>query len=103
MIRVWGGGWYETDYFYDLCDKKGIIVWQDFAFANNLFPADDDFLKNIIEEVRDNLKVIRNHPSLGFFNGNNEVMQGWNEWGYSSLNQGKNKKLVWSWYQRIFE
>jgi beta-mannosidase len=77
MIRLWGGGWYETDYFYELCDRLGIMIWHDFPFANSLYPADFDFLSNIIEETRDNLRRIRNHPAVVFFNGNNEILQGW--------------------------
>jgi len=89
MIRLWSGGWYETDYFYEVCDRLGIMVWHDFPFANSMYLADYDMLANIIEETRDNLRRIRNHPAVVFFNGNNEIMQGWQQWGWSGMNGGE--------------
>lgn len=103
MIRLWGGGWYETDIFYQLCDKLGIMVWHDFPFANSLYPADYDMLSNIIAETRDNLRRIRNHPAVVFFNGNNEIQQGLDQWGWSGMNQGPNGQLVRGWYSKIFD
>ncbi|MDE6077507.1 MAG: glycoside hydrolase family 2 protein, partial [Muribaculaceae bacterium] len=64
MIRVWGGGVYEDDYFYELCDRNGILVWQDFMFACSTYPVDDAFLANIRQEAIDNVKRIRNHCSI---------------------------------------
>lgn len=72
-IRVWGGGYYPDDYFYDLCDEMGLIVWQDFMFACASYELDDEFERNITEEVRTNLKRIRNHACLGILSGNNEM------------------------------
>ncbi len=72
-IRVWGGGIYPDDYFFDLCDRYGIIVWEDFMFACSVYPADREFLSNIEHELVSNIKRIRNHPSLGLWCGNNEV------------------------------
>jgi beta-mannosidase len=72
-IRVWGGGIYPFDDFFDLCDKYGIIVWQDFMFACSIYPADMEFIENVEQELADNIKRIRNHPSLGLWCGNNEV------------------------------
>jgi beta-mannosidase len=71
-IRVWGGGIYPEDYFFDLCDEFGIIVWQDFMFACSVYPSDREFINNIEQELADNIKRIRNHPSLGLWCGNNE-------------------------------
>ncbi len=72
-IRVWGGGYYPDDYFYDICDELGLIVWQDFMFACASYELDDDFEANITEEIIDNVKRIRHHASLGLWCGNNEM------------------------------
>lgn len=74
MIRVWGGGYYETDKFYSLCDKYGILVWQDFAFACAPYPFYDElFLNNIKSEVENVIKRIRHHAALAIWCGNNEI------------------------------
>ncbi len=74
MLRVWGGGYYESDIFYDLCDKYGILVWQDFGFACMPYPFyDEEFLNNIRQEVTDNVRRLRHHPSLALWSGNNEI------------------------------
>jgi beta-mannosidase len=74
MLRAWGGGIYENDDFYDLCDELGILVWQDFIFACGMYPSwDDDFLTNVEAEARDNVRRIRHHPSLAIWCGNNEL------------------------------
>lgn len=75
-IRVWGGGYYPQDYFFELCDKLGLLVWQDFMFACRLYELSDDFVENIEHEFRHNIRRIRNHPSLVLWCGNNEI-----EWG----------------------
>lgn len=81
MIRVWGGGVYEDDYFYDLCDRNGILVWQDFMFACSTYPADEAFLANIRQEAIDNVKRIRNHCSIALWCGNNECQDVYYGWG----------------------
>ena len=74
MIRVWGGGYYESDTFYNLCDEKGILVWQDFMFACQAYPFfDNDFLSNVKDEIEYNIKRLRHHPSLALWCGNNEI------------------------------
>lgn len=82
MLRVWGGGIYENDIFYDLCDQNGILVWQDIMFACAMYPGDQEFLDNVAAEVEDNVKRLRNHPSLAMWCGNNENEAGWNSWGW---------------------
>ncbi|MEK0313242.1 beta-mannosidase [Cohnella sp. 56] len=73
-IRVWGGGFYPDDYFYDLCDEYGLIVWQDFMFACGVYPLDDGaFIDNAVAELADNVKRIRHHASIGLICGNNEI------------------------------
>ena len=85
MLRVWGGGIYEEDLFYDLCDQNGILVWQDIMFACAMYPADEEFLANVRQEVIDNASRLRNHPSLAMYCGNNEVEISWHEWGWKEL------------------
>ncbi len=85
MIRVWGGGIYEEDIFYDLCDKYGIMVWQDFMFACSLYPWDDDFLASVEKEAVDNVRRLRNHPSIAIWCGNNEITELWHHWGYQKV------------------
>jgi beta-mannosidase len=76
-IRVWGGGYYPEDYFYDICDQYGIIVWQDLMYACNIYVMNGDFERNIIAETRDNVSRIRHHACLGLWCGNNENELGW--------------------------
>jgi beta-mannosidase len=77
MIRVWGGGIYEDDHFYEICDELGLAVWQDFIFACGTYPSyDDDFMKNVEAEARDNIKRLRHHACIAVWCGNNEIEQG---------------------------
>lgn len=82
MLRVWGGGTYEDDLFYDLCDQYGILVWQDFMFACSLYPAEGALLENIRQEAIDNVKRLRNHASIALWCGNNECNDAWFNWGW---------------------
>lgn len=86
-IRVWGGGYYPEDYFYDLCDKYGMLVWQDFMFACAVYELTEDFKNNIIEEIKDNVRRVRHHASLGLWCGNNEMESGWESWGFPKTPQ----------------
>jgi beta-mannosidase len=72
-IRVWGGSLYPESYFFDICDRLGLVVYQDFMFACHTYPVTDEFLANVSEEIKDNVKRIRNHASLGLWSGNNEI------------------------------
>ncbi len=74
-IRVWGGGYYPEDWFYDICDELGLIVWQDFMFACAAYELSEDFEENIRRELIDNIKRLRHHASLGLWCGNNEMEQ----------------------------
>ena len=82
MLRVWGGGIYENDEFYELCDKYGILVWQELMFACGMYPSDDGFLENVKAEINDNVKRIRNHSCLALYCGNNENEVSWYSWGW---------------------
>lgn len=74
-IRVWGGGYYPSDTFYELCDELGLIVWQDLMFANNAYEFNEAFARNVREEILDNVKRLRHHACLGLICGNSEVEQ----------------------------
>ncbi|MCK3685375.1 glycoside hydrolase family 2 protein [Maribellus sp. YY47] len=105
MLRVWGGGIYENDIFYDLCDENGILVWQDFMFACAMFPNNPDFLENIKQEAIDNVKRLRNHPSIALWCGNNEILTAWNTWGWKALAEKEGADVpekVWQAYVDIF-
>ncbi|HYJ91785.1 MAG TPA: glycoside hydrolase family 2 protein, partial [Pyrinomonadaceae bacterium] len=99
MVRVWGGGIYEDDYYYDLADELGILVWQDFMFACSMYPGDKAFLDNVRGEVIDNVKRLRDHPSIVIWVGNNEIETAWQHWGGW---KDKNPSFVWEDYQKLF-
>jgi len=82
-IRVWGGGYYHEDYFYDLCDQYGLIVWQDHMYACGAYDFNDEFKENIKLETIDNVKRLRHHASLGLWSGNNELEYAWAEWEWT--------------------
>jgi beta-mannosidase len=86
MLRVWGGGLYEEERFYDLCDRYGILVWQDFIFSCSIYALDQpDFVENVRQEVLDNVRRLRHRASLALWCGNNEMEWGWESWGWSKL------------------
>ena len=82
MIRVWGGGIYEDNRFYEAADEMGILVWQDFIFACTTYPSDPNFLRRVAEEAEYNIKRLRNHASLAMWCGNNEIYEGMRFWGW---------------------
>lgn len=77
MIRIWGGGVYEDDLFYSLCDSLGILVWQDFMFACTMYPGTEKFLAEVEQEVKQNVVRLRNFASVALWCGNNENETGW--------------------------
>ncbi len=84
MLRVWGGGFYEEERFYDLCDRYGILVWQEFIFSCSIYPLDDlNFLDNVRTEVVQNIRRLRHRASLACWCGNNEMEWGWVEWNWN--------------------
>lgn len=84
MLRVWGGSRYANQDFYNYCNENGILVWQDFPFACALYPGDSLFFENVRKEAEQNIKSIANNPSLALFCGNNEIWEGWFNWGWKS-------------------
>lgn len=105
MLRVWGGGIYEKDIFYDLCDEHGILVWQDFMFACSLYPAEGELLKNIQEEAIDNVIRLRNHASIALWCGNNECQDAWYSWGLKDQYTAKSPTIaskIWKQYSDMY-
>jgi beta-mannosidase len=80
MVREWGGGYYESDDFYDICDELGILVWQEFMFGGDMVPGDVEFQENVRQEAIEQIKRLRDHPSIVIWCGNNEVETGWYHW-----------------------
>ncbi len=81
MLREWGGGYYESDDFYDICDELGIMVWQEFMFGGDMVPGDTAFQENVRQEAVDQIKRLRDHASIVLWCGNNEVETAWHHWG----------------------
>ncbi|MCE5199173.1 MAG: glycoside hydrolase family 2 protein [Armatimonadota bacterium] len=97
MLRVWGGGFYEDEIFYDLCDEYGILVWQDFMFACAFYPADPAYLDNVRQEAEYNIKRLRNRACIALWCGNNEM-----EWLGSGEWDSKRNALRKEQYRKIF-
>ncbi len=98
MIRVWGGGIYEQDEFYDLCDELGLCVWQDFMFACQPYPAFDPvFMKNVEEEAVYNIKRLRHHASIAMYCGNNELEQ------CNCVSDTNKECMTWGEYKSLFD
>lgn len=104
MIRVWGGGIYEEDNFYRVCDELGIMVWQDFMFANSMYPNTKEFHENVEAEIVDNVKRLRNHPCIALWCGNNEIEVAWHNWGWQKQfgYSEKDSTEIWENYLSIF-
>lgn len=105
MIRVWGGGIYEADAFYEACDENGILVWQDLMFAGSFYPADEHFLNNVKKEVEYQVNRLQNHPCIALWCGNNEIDEAIVNWGYQKqFGYSPSDSLqVWKDYQKVFE
>ncbi len=98
MLRVWGGGIYEQDVFYDLCDELGLCIWQDFIFACATYPTfDDEWMANVRQEFVDNVKRIRHHPCIALWCGNNEMEQGLVADDWTSY------AMSWKDYSRLYD
>jgi len=106
MIREWGGGYYESDDFYDICDELGIMVWQEFMFGGDMIPGDVAFQENVREEAIEQIKRLRDHPSIVIWCGNNEVETGWHSWEdrqeFKEAISPKIRDRVWQDYMVMF-
>jgi beta-mannosidase len=106
MVREWGGGYYESDDFYDICDELGIMVWQEFMFGGDMVPGDVAFQENVRQEAIDQIKRLRDHPSIVLWCGNNEVETGWLHWGdtgaFKELIIPPARERVWQDYIILF-
>lgn len=101
MIRLWGGGQFEYDIFYDICDEKGLLIWHDFMFACAMYPGTKEYQDNIRHEIEDNVKRLRNHPSIALWCGNNEVLDLW-ERGEKLITGWLARIKIEKWYDNIF-
>ncbi|NUP24393.1 MAG: glycoside hydrolase family 2 protein [Streptomyces sp.] len=89
MLRVWGGGIYESDDFYDVCDERGVLVWQDFPFACAFYGEEEPLRSEVEAEARENVTRLVSHPSLALWNGNNENLVAFTDWpGWRDTLQG---------------
>lgn len=108
MIRIWGGGIYESDDFYDKCDEVGILIWQDFMFACSMYPGNEEFLENVAAEAQDQIIRLRNHPCIALWCGNNEIDMAWAQhnmlggWGWKQRYRKKTRAKIWQANTRIF-
>ena len=108
MLRVWGGGFYENELFYRLCNESGILVWQDFMFACSMYPGNEEFLQKVQAEARYNIKRLRNHPSIALWCGNNEMDVAWSQykefggWWWKQRYGRRKRKKIWAAYEKVF-
>ncbi|WP_327190167.1 glycosyl hydrolase 2 galactose-binding domain-containing protein [Streptomyces xinghaiensis] len=89
LLRVWGGGIYETEDFYDVCDERGVLVWQDFPFACASYPEEEPLWSEVEAEARENVARLSSHASLALWNGANENMWGYRDWGWPEQLRGR--------------
>ncbi len=102
MIRVWGGGIYEDERFYDLADENGILIWQDFMFACTPYPSDPDFMRRVNEEADYNIRRLRNHASLAMWCGNNEILEALKYWGLQKKYTSEVYQSMYDGYDKLF-
>lgn len=101
MLRVWGGGYYVDEKMYEACDENGILIWQDFPFACALYPASEEFLREVELEARENVLRISSHASLAIWCGNNEIWEGWGNWSWDK--EVKDTALAVENYNKLFK
>ena len=105
MLRVWGGGIYPSDDFFNICDSLGILVWQDFMYAGSMYPFDETFLENARIEAEEQVRRLASHPSLALWCGGNEISEGYYNWGWQqSLGWSEeDDQAIKAGYDRLFE
>jgi beta-mannosidase len=106
MVREWGGGYYESDDFYDICDELGIMVWQEFMFGGDMVPGGAAFQSNVMQEAIEQVTRLRDHPSVVLWCGNNEIETGWVHWedrqAFKEMVSPANREQVWQDYVVLF-
>lgn len=102
MVRVWGGGVYPPDVFFEACSERGILVWQDFMFACSMYPWSNGFIGNVRVEAEQQVKRLRAHTSLALWCGNNEIAEGWHNWGWQKGFSKSQVDSTWTGYNRLF-
>jgi beta-mannosidase len=106
MVREWGGGYYESDDFYDICDELGILVWQEFMFGGDMVPGGTEFQNSVRQEAIDQVTRLRDHPSIVLWCGNNEIETGWVHWGdrqiFKESVSPADRENVWTDYVVLF-
>lgn len=104
MLRIWGGGIYEDDLFYELCNRNGLLVWQDFMFACAMYPYNSLFVENVKQEAVEQVKRLRRHSNIALWCGNNEVDEAWHNWGWhrGSRLTKSDSTAIWEGYKTIF-
>ena len=105
MLRVWGGGVYADDQFYEECDQNGIMVWQDFMFACAPYPSNPVFNETVKCEAIDQINRLQHHPCIALWCGNNEISEGWHNWGWQKEfhYSAKDSTEIWNNYTKLFE
>lgn len=106
MVRNWGGGYYESEDFFDIADELGLLVWQDFMFGGGMQPGfDPAFRASVVAEARDNIRRLRHHPSIVLWCGNNEEETAWKDWGHGKTLKEADPVFaakVWQGYVDLF-
>ncbi len=104
MLRVWGGGYYETDRFYELCDQMGLMVWQEFMFSDAMYPHNAAFLASVHQEAIDQVRRLRNYASIVLWCGNNEVEESWPAWHktFVATLPKDVEQNIWGGYMHLF-
>ena len=103
MLRVWGGGIYEDELFYQLCNARGILVWQDFMYACALYPGHGSFFKTAAREAQEQILRLRQHPCIALWCGNNENNEAWHHWGWQMKFNEEQRKKLWRDYELLFQ
>ncbi len=103
MLRVWGGGIYQPNAFYQECDEKGLLIWQDFMYACAMYPGDDQFLESARLEAVEQVQRLRNFSCMALWCGNNEINEAWNNWGWQPRFNPDQKNYIWKAYQDLFQ
>ncbi|MEJ2858016.1 MULTISPECIES: glycoside hydrolase family 2 protein [unclassified Saccharothrix] len=99
LLRIWGGGLYESEDFYDVCDERGVLVWQDFPFACAAYAEESPLWEEVEAEAREHVARLTSHASLALWNGNNENLWGFADWGWPEQLQGRTWGLKY--YQEL--